>query len=157
MLRIYRSNRAELLAQLLAQDLNLNPPNPFEQVEVVVNTWPTSRWLGERLASINGISALVRFPFPGSRLRQLVQAVLSTEPPIDDPWRAERLVWTVLAVLPQLMQRKEAEPLRQWWNSHRTASETLTREQWLLARQLADAVDDYALYDLRSCRLAGWR
>ena len=154
MLRIYRSNRAELLAQLLAQDLNLNPPNPFEQVEVVVNTWPTSRWLGERLASINGISALVRFPFPGSRLRQLVQAVLSTEPPIDDPWRAERLVWTVLAVLPQLMQRKEAEPLRQWWNSHRTASETLTREQWLLARQLADAVDDYALY--RPQELTNW-
>ena len=154
MLRIYRSNRAELLAQLLAQELNLNPPGPFEQVEVVVNTWPTSRWLGERLASFNGISALVRFPFPGSRLRQLVQAVLSKEPPMEDPWRAERLVWTVIAVLPQLMQCEEAEPLRQWWNNQRTTSDALTREQWLLARQLADAVDDYALY--RPQDLAGW-
>ena len=154
MLRIYRSNRAELLAQLLAQELNLNPPGPFEQVEVVVNTWPTSRWLGERLASFNGISALVRFPFPGSRLRQLAQAVLSKEPPLEDPWRAERLVWTVMAVLPQLMQCEAAKPLRQWWNNQRTTSDALTREQWLLARQLADAVDDYALY--RPQDLAGW-
>lgn len=154
MLRIYRSNRAELRAQLLAQDLKLNPPHPFEQVEVVVNTWPTSRWLGERLASINGISALVRFPFPGSRLRQLVQAVLSTEPPVDDPWRAERLVWTVLDVLPSLMLHQEAQPLRQWWQRHQPRTSALSREQWLLARQLADAVDDYALY--RPQDLAGW-
>ena len=83
-----------------------------------------------------------------------MQSVLSQEPPIDDPWRAERLVWTVLAVLPQLMQCEEAEPLRQWWDNHRAAPDTLTREQWLLARQLADAVDDYALY--RPQELAGW-
>ena len=86
MLRVYRSNRAELLAELLAQELRLEPPGPFEQIEVVVNTWPTSRWLGEQLARVNGISALVRFPFPGSRLRQLVQTVLSDAPAIEDPW-----------------------------------------------------------------------
>ena len=61
MLKVYRSNRAELLAQLLAHELRLDAPGPFEQLEVVVNTWPTSRWLGEQLAAVNGISALVRF------------------------------------------------------------------------------------------------
>ena len=40
----------------------------MEELEIVVNTWPTSRWLGEQLAKANGISAHVRFPFPGSRL-----------------------------------------------------------------------------------------
>ena len=50
MLTVYRSNRADLLAQLLGQHLRLITPDPFETVSVVVNTWPTSRWLGEQLA-----------------------------------------------------------------------------------------------------------
>ena len=154
MLRLYRSNRAELLAELLAQELRLEPPDPFEQVEVVVNTWPTSRWLGEQLARVNGISALVRFPFPGSRLRQLVQSVLSDAPAIEDPWRAERLVWTVLEVLPDLLQRDCASGLKEWWQRNGGQQKQLNRDQWQLARSLADAIDDYALY--RPDELADW-
>ena len=154
MLRIYRSNRAELLAELLAQELRLDPPGPFEQVEVVVNTWPTSRWLGEQLARVNGISALVRFPFPGSRLRQLVQAVLSDAPAIEDPWRAERLVWTVLKVLPDLLQQDCSSSLMEWWKRNGGQQGQLNRDQWQLARSLADAIDDYALY--RPEALASW-
>ena len=154
MLRVYRSNRAELLAQLLAQELRLNPPDPFEQIEVVVNTWPTSRWLGEQLASVNGISALVRFPFPGSRLRQLVQAVLSDQPAIEDPWRAERLVWSLLKVLPELLDQDCSSSLQHWWQRHGGEPDHLNRDQWQLARSLADAMDDYALY--RPDELADW-
>ena len=154
MLRVYRSNRAELLAELLAQELRLEPPGPFEQIEVVVNTWPTSRWLGEQLARVNGISALVRFPFPGSRLRQLVQTVLSDAPAIEDPWRAERLVWQVLDVLPNLLEEECASNLREWWELHGGRERQLNRDQWQLARSLADAIDDYALY--RPEELADW-
>ena len=100
MLTLYRSNRAEFLAQLLAQQLLSQQPGPLETVEVLVNTWPTSRWLGEQLAQANGISSLVRFPFPGSRLRQLVRQLLDLPPQQEDPWRANRLVWSVLDRLP---------------------------------------------------------
>jgi hypothetical protein len=76
-LTVYRSNRAELLAQLLATQLQVERPDPFEQVQVLVNTWPTSRWLGERLADgLGGIAANLRFPFPGAHLRQLVRELL---------------------------------------------------------------------------------
>ena len=136
MLKVYRSNRAELLAQLLAHALRLDAPGPFEQIEVVVNTWPTSRWLGEQLAAMNGISALVRFPFPGTRLRQLVHAVLSADEASDDPWRAERLVWTVLKVLPDLLDHDSAASLRQWWERHHSEPGHLNRDQWQLARGL---------------------
>ena len=154
MLKVYRSNRAELLAELLAQELRIAPPGPFEQIEVVVNTWPTSRWLGEQLARVNGISALVRFPFPGSRLRQLVQSVLSDAPAIEDPWRAERLVWHVLEILPNLLEQDSAANLREWWELHGGQPGQLNRDQWQLARSLADAIDDYALY--RPDELADW-
>ena len=64
MLTVYRSNRAEWLASIIAEDLRLNPPDLFEKVDIVVNTWPTGRWLGEEIAKTNGISALINFPFP---------------------------------------------------------------------------------------------
>lgn len=81
MLTVFRSNRAELLAQILAAQLSLNPPDPLETVQVVVNTWPTSRWLGEQLAShLGGIAANLRYPFPGARLRELVEVVLQQSP-----------------------------------------------------------------------------
>ncbi len=146
MLTIYRSNRAEWLGRVLAEQLRLEPPAPFDCVDVVVNTWPTSRWLGEQLATVNGINALVRFPFPGSRLRQLVRTVLELDNNAEDPWRASRLVWPLLDLLPELLERDEANPLREWLNRQPTGPGQLNREQWQLARSIADAFDDYALY-----------
>ena len=108
MLTIYRSNRAEVLAQLLAAQLRHPPPAPLEPVQVMVNTWPTSRWLGEALAlHLGGIAAHLRFPFPGSHLRRVVQLALGEgqggeEEAEADPWRASNLVWPLLEELPAI-------------------------------------------------------
>ena len=166
MLTIYRSNRAEVLAELLGTLLRLSPPDPFTPVEVVVNTWPTSRWLGERLAmELGGVAANLRFPFPGTHLRGIVDGILAgtdheagpesaCEPPREspsgnqesiDPWRAERLVWTVLRLLPAVAAAAEGEPLRRWLRE-RDPTRQLRLDTWTLARAIADAFDDYALY-----------
>jgi exodeoxyribonuclease V gamma subunit len=141
LLSVYRSNRAELLARLLAARLLLTPPHPFEQVQVVVNTWPTSRWLGEQLAiHLGGIAANLRFPFPDSRLRQLVAPTQE-----EDPWRASHLVWPVLELLPSIAARSEGEPLRTWLGG-RDLDRRLDLACWQLGRAIADAFDDYGLY-----------
>ena len=113
MLTVYRSNRAELLARVLATNLQLHPPGLLEEAQVVVNTWPTSRWLGEQLALANpaGIAANLRFPFPSSLLRQLVNSWLGEESTGPDPWRAQNLVWPLLELLPELLQSPTAQPL----------------------------------------------
>jgi len=181
LLTLYRSNRAEILAQLLAARLQVSPPGPFEQVQVVVNTWPTSRWLGEQLALglgtgaasfADGIAANLRFPFPGSHLRQIVDAVLqdgsatASEPAGADPWRASQLVWPLLEQLPELVQQPEALLLRRWLQERGQgggrASQVrgdgglgeLDRPLWQLGRAIADAFDDYTLY--RPGMLAAW-
>jgi exodeoxyribonuclease V gamma subunit len=175
LLTLYRGNRAELLAELLAITLRLDPPGPFEQVRVVVNTWPTSRWLGEQLALglddpdtasdfAGGIAANLRFPFPGSYLRELVDALLAEgeleegEPPARgaDPWRATALVWPLLEQLPALIEAPEAQLLRNWLTrrGHGGSLAQLDRSLWQLARAIADAFDDYALY--RPDMLAAW-
>ena len=157
MLTIYRGNRAEQLAQLLAAQLRLSPPLPLETVRVVVNTWPTSRWLGEQLAThLGGVVANVRFPFPASTLRQLVDLVLEEpagheEAPVplpsggQDPWRADQLVWAVLEQWPALASEAVAAPLNRWLGE-RDLGQRLDLASWQLARSIADAFDDYALY-----------
>ena len=159
MLTVYRSNRAELLARVLAAELKLDPPGPFEQVAVVVNTWPTSRWLGEQLAlHLGGVAANLRFPFPGSLLRSLVDRVLG-EPADEagvggeDPWRAERLVWEVLRQLPELAGQPDGELLRTWLGE-RDLERRLELASWQLGRAIADAFDDYGLY--RPALLQAW-
>ena len=164
MLTVYRSNRAELLASVLATNLNLEPPGVLEQAQVVVNTWPTSRWLGEQLALANpaGIAANLRFPFPTSLLRQQVDQLLeqiekrsSTTGP--DLWRAQNLVWPLLELLPELLEKPGAEPLRHWLQQRNSSPGRLDQPLWQLARAMADAVDDYGLYrpELIEAWLAG--
>jgi exodeoxyribonuclease V gamma subunit len=163
LLTLYRSNRAELLAQVLATQLRLDPPGPLEQIQVVVNTWPTSRWLGEQIATGNGagIAANLRFPFPTSLLRQLVDQLLG-EPELEaplqgpDPWRAQNLVWPLLEQLPALLAEPEAAPLQRWLQQRQGHSELrqLDRPLWQLTRAIADAIDDYGLY--RPAMLEAW-
>ena len=175
MLIVYRSNRAELLAQILAAQLKLSPPDPLETVQVVVNTWPTSRWLGEQLAlHLGGIAANLRYPFPGARLRQLVESVLQQSPaaagaaagaaadgggdgppvsPTLDPWRANVLVWPLLELLPAVAAGPSGAPLRPWLDRF-AGQERLERDAWQLGRAIADAFDDYGLY--RPAMLRAW-
>ncbi len=154
MLTVYRSNRAEWLAELLAQQLRVSPPSVFDVANVVVNTWPTSRWLGEQLALVNGISAQVRFPFPGSYLRNLVRIVLEREDDVEDPWQRERLVWPLIDLLPEFLEKEEALPLKHWIGYQKIVPNQLNQEQWKLARSIADAFDDYILY--RPDHVASW-
>ena len=172
MLTVFRSNRIEFLAELLATQLRLNPPGVFEQVQVVVNTWPTSRWLGEQIAlglsdpadpPGGGIAANLRFPFPASRLRALVdelladhdgEAAVAPAPAGADPWRAQNLVWAVLELLPELLSAPEAAPLRQWLERRGADSRRLDAPLWQLGRAIADALDDYGLY--RPAMLEAW-
>ena len=146
MLTVYRSNRAEWLASVLSEQLRLTPPGLFDTIDVIVNTWPTSRWLGEQLAVVNGISALVRFPFPGSHLRRLVKIVIDEDDDNHDPWKATQLVWHIIDILPELLKRDEAAILKEWVDQNNTDTNNLNLDLWQLARSIADVIDDYALY-----------
>ena len=159
MLTLYRSNRSEVLADVLAANLCLHPPGVLEEAQVVVNTWPTSRWLGEQLALANpsGITANLRFPFPTSLLRQTVDGLLEQQSPGGgaDPWRAQNLVWPLLELLPELLEHPSSAPLQHWLNTRKSAAlEVLDPPLWQLARAIADAIDDYSLY--RPAMLEAW-
>ena len=104
MLTIYRSNKAEWLAEILGQELRLNPPEITEEVNIIVSTWPSSRWLSEKLSIINNINALVKYPFPGTYLKRLVKRIIGIDPDEKDPWEKNQLVWNILELLPELIE-----------------------------------------------------
>ena len=146
MLTIYRSNRAEWLAKVLSEQLRLSPPELFETIQVIVNTWPTSRWLSEEIANANSISALISFPFPGTYFRNLVQLFLGIEIGSNNAWRGRQLVWHIIELLPELLEREEAIHLNNWLKSHSSETQNLDKNKWQLAMHIAKTFDDYDLY-----------
>ena len=135
MLTIYRSNKAEWLAEILGQELRLNPPEITEEVNIIVSTWPSSRWLSEKLSIINNINALVKYPFPGTYLKRLVKRIIGIDPDEKDPWEKNQLVWNILELLPELM--KEEGTIRSWIKISEKKNEQINTNLWDIASTIA--------------------
>ncbi len=146
MLIVYRSNRAEWLANVLAEQLRLYPPEIFQSVEVVVSSWPTGRWLSEEIANINGITALVRFPFPNSYFRKLVASFLGYKVEISNEWESNNLVWHILNLLPELLDREESAELKKWIIEKSSSDNDIDKNKWQLAKNIANTLEEYDLY-----------
>tara|TARA_B100000700_G_scaffold321973_1_gene422447 strand:+ start:593 stop:3886 length:3294 start_codon:yes stop_codon:yes gene_type:complete len=146
LLTIYRSNKAEWLAEVLGHELRLKPPDLTEEVNIIVSTWPTSRWLGERISLITNINGLIKFPFPGAYLKLLVRNTIGVDPKEKDPWEKQQLIWYVLELLPDLIQREEASVIKLWLKKSNQKNETINLNLWELANNIVEIFDDYILY-----------
>ena len=146
MLTIYRSNKAEWLAEILGQELRINPPKITEEVDIIVSTWPTSRWLSEKISKVNKINALVKYPFPGTYLKKLVRIIIGVNPNEKDPWEKSNIVWNILELLPELMKSKEADIIRNWKEIIEEENGHINLNSWDLANNIAEIFDDYILY-----------
>ena len=146
MLTIYRSNKAEWLAEILGQELRLKPPEITEEVNIIVSTWPSSRWLSEKLSIINNINALVKYPFPGTYLKRLVKRIIDIDPDEKDPWEKNQLVWNILELLPELMKEEDAQIIPSWLKISDKENVQINLNLWDLANNIAETFDDYILY-----------
>ena len=146
MLTIYRSNKAEWLAEILGQELRLNPPEITEEVNIIVSSWPSSRWLSEKISIINNINALIKYPFPGKYLKTLVKRIIGIDPNEIDPWEKNHLVWNILELLPELMKEEEAQVIRSWLKISDKENTQINLNLWDLANNIAETFDDYILY-----------
>ncbi|CAM4259104.1 exodeoxyribonuclease V subunit gamma [Nocardia ninae] len=115
-LHIHRAERADVLADGLAELLAAPLPDPFAAEVVAVPAKGVERWLTQRLsgvlgvsgaaafapsfdsASSDGVAANIQFPSP-SGLVATASAAASGVRPEDDPWAGERVVWTLLRVI----------------------------------------------------------
>ncbi len=131
------------LAAVLAEA----PEDPFTPDVVAVPTRGVERWLAQRLShhlgagETAGICANVDFRGP-RRLVEQVVADLTDLDPDDDPWRPERLAWSVLEVLDAHLAEPWAAPLARYVGD--PGDEVRRGRRLTLARRLADLLVDYA-------------
>ena len=58
MLNLYKSNKIEVISELLAEELKICPPPINEKLEIVVPNYFLGNWLREQITIKNKISAL---------------------------------------------------------------------------------------------------
>ncbi|WP_369824586.1 exodeoxyribonuclease V subunit gamma [Cellulosimicrobium sp. CUA-896] len=147
MLHVHRSERADALVGPLARVLADPLDDPFATDVVAVPTRGVERWLAQRLSHFlgadgaSGVCANVDFRGPRRLVEQVVADLTGVEPE-DDPWRPERLAWSVLEVLDAHLGDPWAAPLARYVGE--PGDEVRRARRLTLARRLAGLLVDYA-------------
>jgi exodeoxyribonuclease V gamma subunit len=148
-MRIYRSNRAERLIDALAAVLREPLHDPLAAEHVVVQSRGMERWLSMQISQHLGIAANLSFPFPRHLIERAFDAVLGEPEESAAPFAREALVWSVAAILGERLTDPAFAEARAYIGSDDSGVMRLQ-----LARRLAQAIDDYAVY--RPELLLGW-
>lgn len=156
MLFLHRSNRVERLVEGLAAQLREPLADAMATEVVVVHSQGMQRWLSQRLSqrlgaptgTNAGVCANVEYPFPATVVRRVLAACLHEDPHAPDPWEPDRLVWTLLTALPELLAREEFEQLAAYLDQDKQSFgvASVGRRRFALARHIADLFDRYAVY-----------
>ena len=139
MLYLYHSNRLEILADQLAEQLSAAPTDPFLAESVVVQHQGMGRWLSLQLAERLGICANLNFPLPAGYLWELLRAVLPVVPE-QDHFQPSVMQWRLFELLPQLT----ADPTFAEVTDYLAGEDELRRFE--LAGELAAVFDQYLVY-----------
>ncbi len=152
MLHVHRAERADRLADGLAETLRGPLGDPFAPDVVAVPTRGIERWLTQRLSTRlgttggrrDGVCANVEFPFPG----RLIQGALAAATGIDpehDPWVAERAVWPLLEVVDECLGEPWLATLARHLEGARGDPEDPMR-RFGAVRHIADLFDRYGVH-----------
>jgi exodeoxyribonuclease V gamma subunit len=161
-LHVHRAERADALADALGVLLATPLPDPFTAEVVAVSARGMERWLAQRLShrlgtaagGADGVCAGVRFPSPAALVAEVVQAVTGVDPRTD-PWRPERLVWPLLAVVDEVAGQPWCATLGAHLGSAAGTDPARRRRRFGTARRLAELFASYALH--RPELLDAWR
>ncbi len=105
-LEIHTADRLAPLAEDLARLLQHSPADPLASEWIATPSKAMQRWLSLELAKTlgsgsgdgpanDGVSANIRFTYPGSLLGKVLEAALGDH----NPWEIERLTWATFAAL----------------------------------------------------------
>ena len=161
MLRVHRSERADLLADLLAGVLDEPLGDPMIPEVVAVPTRGVERWLTQRLSHQlgcspgreDGVAANIGFPFPGTLVGASIARAVGIEPE-EDPWAPDRSVWPLIEVADTHMDDPELSPLREHLAAASPPRDDGALARFSALRHLADLYDRYAVH--RPEMVTGW-
>ena len=139
-LKLFVSNRLEMLAEKLAEILRIPLASPLEKEVIVVQSRGMERWISLRLARYHGICANYRFPFPRAMVNEIFGAVIP-EFQESSSFEPEIMRWKVMKLLPSCITREGFENLKSYLEDGRS---NLKRFQ--LAERIAAVFDQYLIF-----------
>ena len=139
-LRLYTSNRLEVLAEKLAEVLNKPLSFPLRQEIILVQSKGMERWVSMELARHHGICANIQFPFPNHFVYRIFREVIP-EVQEESPLDPEIMAWKVMQILPDCLGGKGFESLQGYLKGDQTG---LKRFQ--LSFRISDLFDQYLIF-----------
>jgi len=139
-IRLYSSNRLEILAETLADELSTPLSSPLEQEVIVVQSRGMERWVSMQLAWHHGICANYRFPFPNAFVYETFRKVF-IDLPERSPFEPTVMTWKIVKLLAELTLRPEFEVIRNYLDDDVSGLKCFQ-----LAERIADLFDQYLLF-----------
>jgi exodeoxyribonuclease V gamma subunit len=167
--RVHRAERADLLAEGLADLLRDPLPDPFATELVIVPAKGVERWLSQLLSHRlgpgpdrdDGVCAGVDFRSPASLVAELggrPAGAFGSDRSEDevDPWAPEALTWPLIGVLDDAADEPWCEPLSRHLGHFAEGEERELRRgrRFAVARRLARLFASYAVQ--RPALLTAW-
>ena len=140
MFKVSISNRLEILAQALAQELSKPLRSVLEPEIIVVQSRGMERWLCLQLAQAHGVCANFRFPFPNTFVAEMFRAFMP-DLTASAPFEPKTLTWQLMQKLPSLADKPGFEALQGYLSEE---GDDLKRLQ--LAGRIADTFDQYLIF-----------
>lgn len=137
---LHLSNRLEVLADRLADDLAATPADPMALRTVVVSSAETARWLSMQLADRQGLAMGVRYPFLRRVVDELATTMLGGQRRYSPLFGREAMVWWFFDRLPEFVTHADFDLVRHYLR------EGSAPRRFELARRIADLFDQYQVY-----------
>ncbi|MGD2124659.1 MAG: exodeoxyribonuclease V subunit gamma [Desulfobacteraceae bacterium] len=139
-LRLFTSNRLEILAEAMAEVLRKPLASPLDAEVIVVQSKGMERWLSMQLAERHGICANCSFPFPNTLVQDIFEKVLKALPERSafDP---RIMTWRIMKRLPGMLSKPGFENISIYLGD---PYESLKLFQ--LCSRIADTFDQYLLF-----------
>jgi exodeoxyribonuclease V gamma subunit len=153
---VIHGNQPELLRQLLVHWFQQHPLRPLEDETLLVQSNGIAQWLKLALAGEGqhglGIAAAFDMLLPSRFVWRVYRAVLGEQAvPERSPFDKNLLIWRLLRLLPELLDKPGYEPLQAFLADDQ---DDHWRKRYQLAQKIADLFDQYQVY--RADWLTAW-
>ena len=139
-LRLFTSNRLEILVETLAGILSRPLASPLAEEIILVQSKGMERWVSTELARHHGICANCRFPFPNAFVYEVFQKVFDRLPE-RSPFDPKIMTWKIMKHLPWCITQPGFESLRDYLGDRERDVKGLQ-----LSERIADSFDQYLLF-----------
>ena len=152
MLNIYKSNKIEVISQLLAKELIINPPLITEKLDIAVPNYFLGKWLRDEITISNHISALYEL----NTISNFTEVLLTKfYPEIDmGVWNFESIKWGIIDSLEELDSYKESFPLSSWIKKFLNNKKIIDADIYNLTKKIANNFINYLIF--RPEMIADW-